>query len=131
MNTPQWWLAHGDERHTQHPAHHVGADHGHDPGAGGTGQGMVEQGGGQNAPHNGPRALEARGQHEGQQLGLVAHLGEGDDAGGQEEGFQEKTPMAGKKPHDHAASPAHAEATRSKVLPGWKLFAPWPAGQVC
>ncbi len=36
---------------------------------------------------DGQRLLEARGQDEGEQLGLVADFGEGDDAGRDEKGF--------------------------------------------
>ena len=50
---------------------------------------MVDERGRQNAQHDGHGLLEAGGQDEGQQLGLVADFGQRDDAGGDEEGFHD------------------------------------------
>ena len=58
-----------------------------DPAAERAGQSMVDQGGDQDAEDDRQRAPVARGQHERQQLRLVAHFGEGDDTCGDEEGF--------------------------------------------
>ena len=51
-----------------------------------------------------PGLAEARGEHEGEQLRLVAHFGERDDAGGDEEGFHEETP-AGERERNDARHP--------------------------
>jgi hypothetical protein len=50
---------------------------------------VVDEGGDEDAEDHGavPPAV-ARSEHERQQLRLVAHLREGDDSGGHQEGFQ-------------------------------------------
>ena len=50
---------------------------------------MVGQGGDQDTGHDGPGFAETCGKHQCKQLRLVAHFGERDDSGGDEEGFQE------------------------------------------
>src|SRR4030095_8245231 len=50
-----------------------------DPHPGGGGQRVIEGRRDQDTEHDGPRAAESRGEGERDQLGLVAHLGEGDD----------------------------------------------------
>lgn len=72
---------HADERQPQHPAQHLGADAGGDPGPQRTGQAVVDEGGHQDAQEDGQRLLEARRQNEGQQLRLVANLRQGDHTG--------------------------------------------------
>jgi hypothetical protein len=71
----------------QHPAQNAGREPTGDPGAQQAGQGVVEQGGGQDAGDDGPGLAKARRQQQGQQLGLVADLGQCDDAGTDQQGF--------------------------------------------
>ena len=86
---------HRDEQYAQHPAQHAGAGHAHDPGAGGAGQCVVGEGRDQDAEDDRQRLAEARGEDEGQQLRLVADLGDGDGTGGGEESGHGRHP-AGK-----------------------------------
>ena len=76
---------HRDEQHAKHPTEYAGTGHGHDPGAGGTGQGVVGQRRDEDAEDDRHGLAEARGKDEGQQLRLVADLGDGDGTGGGEE----------------------------------------------
>ena len=80
---------HGQERQPQHRAQHGRIDRARDPGAHAAGEAMVEQRGDQNTQHDGHGAPEARGEDEGEQLGLVADFSQRDEAGGDEEGFHE------------------------------------------
>ena len=78
---------------------------------------VVDQGGDQDAGNDREGLAETRGQNDGQQLRLVAHLAERDDAGGDEEGFHEiskgrRTQMTARHPRPVP------EAVWSKVLPG-------------
>ena len=76
-----------DEREAENPAQQIGAELIGDPGADGTGEGVVSQGRDQDAEDDRPRALVAGGEEERQELSLVADFGEGDDTGGDQEGF--------------------------------------------
>mmetsp|Transcript_44694 Transcript_44694/g.105195 ORF Transcript_44694/g.105195 Transcript_44694/m.105195 type:complete len:210 (-) Transcript_44694:571-1200(-) len=78
---------HAEKGQPNRPAQHLGAQHGGDPRAQGAGRAMVDEGCGQDAQDDGDGPLETGGQHEGQQLGLVADLGQGHHAGGHQECF--------------------------------------------
>ena len=78
---------HGDERCTQDPAQYLGAEERGHPGTQSPGQAVVHQGRHQDAKHDRPGFAKTCGQHEREQLRLVAHLGERDDGGRNEEGF--------------------------------------------
>ena len=80
---------HGQEGDPEHPAQHVRAEHGRHPGAQGTRQRVVGNRGHENAPDDGPGPAKTRREDKRQQLRLVAHFSEGDDAGGDEKGFHE------------------------------------------
>ena len=88
---------HADEGQAQHPAQDLRAHVRSDPGAHGPRQAMVHQGGDEDPHHDGQRFLETRRQQEGEQLGLVADFGQGDDAGGDEEGFHSGWPPRGER----------------------------------
>ncbi|KAG0188464.1 hypothetical protein DFQ28_004804 [Apophysomyces sp. BC1034] len=79
--------AHRDERQRKCPAHHPGSEQRRQPLAERAGAGMVDQCGGQHAEHDRPGLAVACGEHEGQQLCLVANLGECDTAGRDEKSF--------------------------------------------
>ena len=81
-----------------------GPDQGGEPGAERAGQRVVGQGGDKDAGDDGPGLAETRSEDEGEQLRLVAHFGEGDDAGGDEESFHERELRP--KTIDCTASPA-------------------------
>ena len=72
----------------ENPAHRVGADDTDQPAANRARAGMVCERGDEDAEHDGKGLAEARGQQQREQLGLVADLGQRDDAGGDEQGFQ-------------------------------------------
>ena len=72
---------HGDERGAQNPAQHLRADEGRDPGSHRASQSMVDQRGHQNAQNNRPGFAETGCQYQCEQLGFIAHLGQGDDGG--------------------------------------------------
>jgi hypothetical protein len=71
----------------RYPAQHLRPHHRGHPGTQRTRQPVVGQRGDQNAQNDGPGLSETRGQHQRQQLGLVAHLGQGDDGGRNKKGF--------------------------------------------
>ena len=75
---------HGKERHAQHPAHRHGTGQVHEPGPYGRRDGVIDDGGGKDAGHDGPRLAKPRGQDEREQLRLVAHFGEPNQPGGDE-----------------------------------------------
>ncbi|MNL61081.1 hypothetical protein D3C87_1849570 [compost metagenome] len=52
---------------------------------------MVGQSGDHDAEDNWPGLAKARGQQQGEQLGLVADFGQGNDQGRDEQGFQHQT----------------------------------------
>ena len=83
---------HADEGQAQHPAQDVGTEHGGHPAAHRAGQRVVGQRGHQNAQHDGPGLAKTCGQHQRQQLCLVAHFGQGNDAGGDQKSFHAKRP---------------------------------------
>ena len=56
------------------------------------GERVVHDGRGEDAGDDRPGPAETRGEDEGEQLGLVADLGERDHAGREEEGFQCRAP---------------------------------------
>jgi hypothetical protein len=76
---------HREEGQAQRPAQRRRADESGQPAAQRAGGGMVEHGRGEDAPDDGPGPLEAGREHEGEELGLVADLGEGHQAGGNQE----------------------------------------------
>ena len=76
---------------------------------------MVEQGGDEDAGDDRQRLAEARGENEGEQLGLVADLCDGDRTGRNEESF-------------HGV---WSEASWSMVLPDGIARAMAGSGQVC
>ena len=92
-----------------------------------------------------PDAPIAHRKDQGEQLGLVAHLGQRDHAGGKQQRVQRVHGISScrQQNDDRDASPAQTEASWSKVLPGgsrparWAAersrspLAPWPVGQVC
>ena len=78
---------HADEREAEHPAQRSGGDQGGDPGAERAGKAMVGDGGKQDADDDGNGPAELGREDEGEQLGLVADFGEGDDARRDEKGF--------------------------------------------
>ena len=87
---------HRDEGDAEHPAHHVRPEQLADQRADRGGEGVVGDGGHENAEHDRQRAAKARGEQKGEQLGLVADFGEGDDAGGNEEGVHSDGPGKGR-----------------------------------
>lgn len=78
---------HAEEGQAERPAQHFGAQHRRDPGAQRARRAVVDDGRGEDAEDDWGGPLEAGGQHEGQELGLVADLGQGHHAGGHQECF--------------------------------------------
>ena len=84
------------------------------------------------------RLAEARGQQQGEQLGLVADLGQRDGAGGDEQGVQHaETPGPGGSWIDAKANVASPGRVRGACLRSCprrhrrRRCAPWSADQVC
>jgi hypothetical protein len=99
-----------EETDRHDPTQHVGREPLRDERAEPTGERMVEQGGHQDACHDGNGLAETRGEQQREQLRLVADLGDGDGEGGDQEGL-------------------HRGGLRG---PGILIArAPWPVGQVC
>jgi len=99
---------HGDEGHTQHPAQHIRAELRGHPGTHNTRECVVDQCGGEDAQNNGPGFAKAGSKYKCQQLGLVTHFSEGDDACGDEESFHDSIHYSGRKQktNDCTTSPA-------------------------
>ena len=66
---------------------------------------MIDDGRRKDAKNDWHWLLEARSKDEGEELCLIADFSEGDDSGGDEEGFH-KNSQAGLQTIDHDASPA-------------------------
>ena len=112
-----WRLQKGQ---AQQPAQDIGAkERGHRR-ADRPGQGVVEHCGSQNAKQDGNGFAEARGQNEGQQLRLVANLGQRDDARGNQKRFHilsfSGTGGGFANPMTQSASPVPAQALGVKGL---------------
>jgi hypothetical protein len=81
---------HGDEADSHHPAQDVRRQEARDLHAQPGRSRMVDQRGDEDAERDRPGLAEARGQQQGQQLGLVADFTEGDGSGGNQEGLHLK-----------------------------------------
>src|SRR5690606_31847454 len=86
---------HGGEAGGEYPAQGGGREETGDPVTDGAGGEVVGQGGEHYAPDDRPGAAEAGGQEQGEQLRLVADFGEGDDSGGNQQGFEHQAFLRG------------------------------------
>ncbi|SPR99404.1 hypothetical protein CBM2634_A80336 [Cupriavidus taiwanensis] len=124
---------HRDKAQSQDPAQQAFADHVRDPAAERAGKAVIEQRGDQDAEDDGHRLAVARGQYQRQQLRLVAHFCEGDDACGDEEGFHivlwgNRAAMHREMPMTQPF-PGPARKGWSSVSPGMDAaWAVWPGG---
>jgi hypothetical protein len=78
----------GEERQREQPPQRVLGHHAAHPVAGESGERVVGERGDEDAGDDRPRLLEARGQDQRQELRLVPQFADGDDGGGDEEGFE-------------------------------------------
>src|SRR3989338_601307 len=78
---------HGDEGCGEGPAQGGGGEEAWDPVSVGAGGVLIGQGGDHYAGYDGPGPAKARGQQRGEQLGLVADFGQGNDQGGDVQRF--------------------------------------------
>jgi hypothetical protein len=79
--------AEGDEHGAGDPGQPVRRNKLRQPDTDRAGQGMVKYRGDEDAGDDRPRLAQLRGQYEGEQLGLVADLGDGNQRGRRHEGF--------------------------------------------
>ena len=92
---------------------------------------VIDDGGGEDPRDDLPRFPESGGQNDCQQLGLVTHLTEHDNAGGYEKCFH-GVGIPGpdmQRPH-HIPGPIRRRCGQWSCQ-AMKLRAPWPVGQVC
>jgi hypothetical protein len=78
---------HRDKGDPEHPLQGVRVHKCSEPGADGAGKGVIGECRDEDAQDDGRRLPKFRGEDEGEELGVVADFGEGDDAGRDEEGF--------------------------------------------
>jgi hypothetical protein len=84
------------KRKPQYPSHPGATEHVTKEGADQAGSCMVSDGGEKDPEDDRHRPQEARGKHQGKDLGLVSDLGEADDHGGQEESFHKSAVGVGR-----------------------------------